>query len=979
MEFYQLQTISCYDIGKSSIKLDEYCCRLEKLGYKGGGISDFKNLMAFPYLNNAFKNSSLKPIFSTIFPLKVNDYSFYVDLVILNETGYLNLIKLYNLQKDNYVFDDLNKYKDGLACILKTEDDNFKNIDFLNSNVQTFLKLSQIYEEFYFGIEIYSELDSILIDVLRDFIKNHSYLSIAFPKIKYLDNKDGYKSFKILEAINNKTNLEDEDLQNPGPYFLLTKNVVEKIYLEDEIKNIETLVNKIDFKFIQKRGGLLEFENIDSKEELHKLAFNGLKQKIGENPDSKYLDRLNYELEIIDKMHFNDYFLIVGDYVNYFRNNGVKIGPGRGSACGCLVAFCLNITLIDPIKYNLYFERFLNPLRKGMPDIDVDIEDTKRDEVINYLKNKYGQTKVGLILTFSNLQMKAAIRRIGMVFNNIPSKRIDLISNTISKKCKTFEEEIKTNNRFRKLCEDSYYLDIINKAKLIMEYPLTTSIHASGVIVSKDNLSNLVPLNNGNINTCLYEFETLEEMGFLKLDVLGLSNLTFLHDIENLIISHSKKLEDPYLNLEDKKTYEVLNRLDVVDIFQLDSFSAKNILEQIKVNSINDLALVLALNRPGPIKNVPIFAKRKNQHVEYKSFNKSLDEILKSTYGILIYQEQIIEIAKKLALFDASKADQFRKAVSKKDSLKMHLLKDEFINGCIKNNISELDANKIFDLIQEFANYGFNKSHAVAYSFISYALAYYKANYKEEFYQVSLNKTSLPSQKFNNIYKELYKLNIDVVNPDINISSNGVIFLSNKYYLGFDFINKLNKEVGNTIVKNRKENGKFKSLEDFLSRIDLENLSNVEMVNFINSGVLDTFKYSRKSLLDNINQIQLSYKFNIDKSNNMLPCIKEEDNKFDYQDYLGEIDAIGVNFSMNIANLIAGKKKYHTLFIVSKKPIIYENRTCLFLAYKFGEINIYYQGKLTDLNLGDVVSIDNLSSNNYYKDQIILFKEKVKK
>lgn len=976
MEFYQLQTISCYDIGKSSIKLDEYVSRLEKLGYKGGGISDFKNLLAFPYLDKTTKNSSLKPIYSSIFPLKFNEYTFYLDLIILNEEGYLNLVKLYNLNKDNYLIEDLMRFNNGIACILKTEDDNFKNKDFLNNNVHLFLKLSQIYSNFYFGIEIYSYTDSKLIDTLREFINNHSYLGLAFPRVNYLDNNNGFKSFKILEAISNKTNLEEEDLNNPGPYFLLSKNALESIYLPDEIKNVEELVNIIDFKFMKKRGGLLEFNKIDSKKELSELSFKGLKQKLGDNPPLKYVERLNYELDIISKMNFCNYFLIVSDYVNHFRNSGVKIGPGRGSVCGSLVAFCLNITFVDPIKYNLYFERFLNPLRKGMPDIDVDVEDCKREEVINYLKNKYGDTKVGLILTFSNLQLKAALLRVGQVFNNIPKKRIELVSKSLSKKYKTFEEEFKYNPKFNNLCKDSYYLDIVKKAKLIMEYPLTMSIHASGVIVSKDNLFDLVPIKIGQINTCLYEFSTLEEMGFLKLDVLGLSNLTFLHDIENLILANSKKLVNPYSNLEDKKTYDVLNKLEVVDIFQLDSYSSKNVLSQIKVNSINDLALVLALNRPGPIKNVSTFAKRKNENAQYKSINPKLDEILKSTYGILVYQEQIIEIAKKIALFSPSKADQFRKAVSKKDSLKMEELKQEFILGCLKNNLSKIEATNIFNLIEEFANYGFNKSHAVAYSFISYALAFYKANYMQEFYQVSLNKTSLPSLKFNSIYKELYNLKIDVVNPDINISNLGVRFLNNKYYLGLEFINNLNKETSINIVNNRNQNGEFKSLEDFLSRIDLEKMTVTEISNFINSGVLDRFNYSRKSLLENVNEIQLSYKFNISKSNSLLPYIKQKEKGFDYKDYINEINAIGVNLSMNISNLLEGKRKYNTLFIVSKKPIIYENRTYLSLVYKFGEMNLYYHQKLTDLNIGDLVSITNLSANNYNKDNIILFKEK---
>ena len=980
MDFYQLQTVSCYDFGKSSIKLDEYLSRLIKYGYKGGGISDFNNLTSFPYLDKAFKKSNLKPIFSSIFKVKINEYYFLLDLIVLNEQGYINIVKLYNLHKDEYSLQDLINYKTGLACVIKTEDDNFKNIMFLEEYSFVFNDLSKVYEDFYFGIEIYSDLDSKLIDTLRDFILSRGYKSIAFPKVAYLDKDKGFKAYKILNAITNKTKINQDDLLKPGPFFLLTTNVVSKIYLEKEILSIQDIVNKISFDFIKTRGGLLEFKDIDSKKELYDLSIKGLKNKLGDNIPSLYLSRLNYELDIIDKMHFNSYFLIVGDYVNYFRSTGTKIGPGRGSCVGSLVAYSLNITLIDPLKYDLLFERFLNLLRQGMPDIDIDVEPNKREEIFNYFKNKYGDDKVSLILTFSNLKAKSSLRRIGEVFLDIPSQRVDSLSKLISKKEEdmSFNEILKSNSRFNLKCKDSYYQQLVKLANLILNYPINTSIHASGVIISKDSLFDLVPTKIGSINTSLYEYETLEEMGFLKLDVLALNNLTFIHDIENLIIKHNKKLVDPYSNLNDKKTYEVLNNLDVVDIFQLDTYSGKDVLNKIKVNSINDLSLVLALNRPGPAKNVPLFAKRKNEHAQYKLISPILEDILKPTYGILVYQEQIIQIATKLALFSPSDADQFRKAVSKKNAQKLISLKQGFINGCVKNNIDEKDANNIFNLIEEFASYGFNKSHSIAYSFISYALAYYKANYIEEFYQVSLNNTSIPSSKFISIYQELKRRSIDIVNPSINVSNLECTYFNNEFYLGFNYIQGFDKTISQTIIENRNKNGKYKSLVDFLSRIDLEKLSNIQMTNFINSGALDEFNYSRDSLLENIHNIQLSFKFNVEKSLNMLPEISLKDDKYTTLDYINEVNSIGVNLTMHISNMIVGERKYSNLFIISNKPIIYENRTKLELVSKFGIEVIYYPSILNDLKLGDIVSINNIKSSYYNSEPIKINKEKRK-
>ena len=413
----------------------------------------------------------------------------------------------------------------------------------------------------------------------------------------YLDNSSFYRSYKILEAIINKANISNDEYESfdkSGPFFLLSKKVLESIYTLEEISNQEKLVSSIHFDFNSKRGELIRFTSINAKDELKRLAYEGLKNKLNEL-DERYVARLEYELKIINQMNFNDYFLLVADYVNYFRKAGVKIGPGRGSCVGSLVAYALDIVQIDPIKYNLYFERFLNPSRHGLPDIDIDVEDDKRNDVITYLKNKYGANKVGLILTYSTLQLKAAIRRIGMVFNQIPPSRINLLVNSLPNKPIKLEEELANNYRFKKLIQDPYFASILDKAKLILDYPISFSTHASGVIISSDDLFNKVPVSISNINIINYEFKFLEDMGYLKLDVLGLSNLTFIKQIEHLIELDDKKLVNPYLDLENKKTYEILNKLLVIDIFQLESAGIQQVISQIKPNNILDNLLIALL------------------------------------------------------------------------------------------------------------------------------------------------------------------------------------------------------------------------------------------------------------------------------------------------------------------------------------------------------------------------------------------------
>lgn len=980
MNFYQLQTVTSFQFGKSSVKVDDYFSKLVKLDYQGGGVSDFNSLLSFPYLYQASKKYNLKPIFSSVIKINIRDIYLDICLVILNETGYRNLVYLNNYAKEIYQVDDLINHLDGLACILKTEDERFKQIDFLNRNNLAFNDLSKMFDIFFFGIEIYSKQDQVNVVNLRDFISNHSYLSLAFNKVCYLDNSSFYRSYKILEAIINKANISNDEYDSfdkSGPFFLLSKKVLESIYTLEEISNQEKLVSSIHFDFNSKRGELIRFTSINAKDELKRLAYEGLKNKLNEL-DERYVARLEYELKIINQMNFNDYFLLVADYVNYFRKAGVKIGPGRGSCVGSLVAYALDIVQIDPIKYNLYFERFLNPSRHGLPDIDIDVEDDKRNDVITYLKNKYGANKVGLILTYSTLQLKAAIRRIGMVFNQIPPSRINLLVNSLPNKPIKLEEELANNYRFKKLIQDPYFASILDKAKLILDYPISFSTHASGVIISSDDLFNKVPVSISNINIINYEFKFLEDMGYLKLDVLGLSNLTFIKQIEHLIELDDKKLVNPYLDLENKKTYEILNKLLVIDIFQLESAGIQQVISQIKPNNILDIAVILALYRPGPKKNVPIYASRKNNKISYKLITPKLLPILESTYGILIYQEQILEIAKQIAGFSPEKADIFRVVVSKKQLDKMHQLKQEFVQGCIKySQLTSLQAEQIFAEIEEFANYGFNKSHAIAYSFITYTLLYYKANYPEEFYKVSLDKASLGEAKFRMICHELMEFSYDVKNPDINISNFETRFLNGHFYLGFSKIRSFSSKLADQILAERDKNGEFKSLSDFVFRVNIGEFSSVELTNLINSGCLDCFNYPRSELDKQIQNLEMAHKFSTSYNEDFLPVIENKYKPFTIDDFINEYLSLGVSLSYKLADFIQGERTYPNLFIVLDNPQYFEEQTRLTLISKYGKEVIYFP-QVIQLKKGDIISINKLRPVKYIDEPMKIKKERKK-
>jgi len=967
MNYYQLQTISCYQFGDSSVKVDEYFKYLNKFNYRGGAINDLNCVYSYPYIETYSSKFDIKGIYSLNIKVRNNDDVFMVCLFILNEKGYLNLISLLNKSKEFYTLEDLKENSEGLAIVLKSEDDKMKEKKFLQENVPFFYSLNKIFKDMYFGIEIYSKEEAENINNLRKFADKYSYNCIVFNKVCYLNSKNSYKSYKILNCIHNKLTIDDEsELDKSGPFFLLTTNVLSKLYLEKEILNQEDLVSKIDFTFTKIRGHLIKISK-NADEELHDLAYDGLNKKIN-NPSQTYIQRLESELNIIKTMGFSDYFLLVNDYVNHFRNLNMKIGPGRGSACGCLVAYCLNITLIDPIKYNLYFERFLNTSRKGLPDIDIDFPDDQRQEVIFYIAKKYSKNNVSNIITFSSLKLKGALKRIGMVFSNINSNTIQTLSNSISiKMADTFEQEIASNSKLSKLISDPYFLEIINKAKLILDYPLNTSIHASGIIVSNDSLFNLVPLKQDEINCSLYEYQFLEKQGFLKLDILGLTNLSFIREIESYILNSKKQLINPYDNLNDTKAYRILNCLLCNDIFQLESPGIKQAIKQVKPKSIQDIAAILALYRPGPMQNISTYAQRKNSNIKFTSNIPVLDEILKDTYGILIYQEQIIEIAKKIALFDGTKADMFRKVVSKKDVTKMHELKNDFINGCLKTVKDVNIANKIYDLIEKFADYGFNKSHAVAYSYITYQLLFYKANYTQEFYLASLNNLTLGSLKFIKIYNELKFFRLSINGPSINLSSENVTYINNAYYVGFNSIKGISKDFIQKLLSER-EKGKFASISDFLYRVDLSLLSKNELINFVNSGVLDCFNYSNQSLIDQINNIQMAYKFNTNYDESMLPVIDKK-GKFQIDDFINQINSLGVCLSYNLYEYVKNPK-YKRLYVIYDTPLSYHGKTKLVVASNL-EIKTFYVINCPVLEKKDIVSIDDSSSNILINKEVL--------
>lgn len=962
---YQLFTISSFEFYKSSVSVKDYANRAKKLGYSGIGICD-NNIYSYPYLSDECEKNSLKPLFGYRFFIKnSSQIPFEAILYIKNETGYLSLCKILASKKDIFSIDSL-KECDGLILIL-TIDSNFFDEKYLKSHGKDFLSYQKVFKnDFYFGISLYSNEDKENAINLYDFLNDFNYQSIALPKVEYIKKDDAYKK-SLLENAKNVSADSIVELEETGPYFLLSENALTNIYREEDIKRLDELVSKIDFTFFKERGSLIHFENED--DELKKEAYEGLKKRFQNNLNQKYIERLEYELKIIKQMRFSSYFLIVSDYVKYAKSLNIKVGPGRGSAASSLVSFSLFITEVDPIRFDLTFERFLNPDRVSMPDIDIDFEDERRDEVVKYLTIKYGEDKVSDIVTFSKLKPKSSINLIGPVLNINPN-RLKKITSSISDKASDFKSALSDEykgNSLKELLKDPYYKDIVKKAEGILSLPINTSIHAPGVIISSNPIHLSCPRKSGTTGTVLFEYPTMERLGFLKVDILSLSNLTFIKHIEEDIIKDNLSLPNIYNDLENPAVYKTLCDEKLSEIFQLDtSYGMKKTIRSIKPSCFNELNSAIALFRPGPEAYIESFANRKHGREKITYIDERLKPILDETYGIMVYQEQIMKVLQVVANFSLSEADLFRRAISKKQVEKMNLYKSKFIKGCNDNGISFENAEKIFLDIEKFAQYGYNKAHTISYSLITYTLLYYKTLYPIQFYKNALKNESFSSKKMDLIIEELTSIGYVVKNPNINISlKDEFLFKDKMIYLPLKFIQG-NESLIESIIKNRNERN-YTSFYDFIYRNkDVLTDRDARLINsIIDSGALDKFSKSRLAMKENYITYLEFAKYNLAESSIPSLC----DNGEDIGEMLSlEKLALGKILSVKL-NRIFYKSNYHTYIVTdtSMKEMystvtIDDEKSQYKIRIKDNNINKYdfilVQGQLPYLSKGIIENLE---------------------
>lgn len=767
--------------------------------------------------------------------------------------GSLNIKSDYSLLKSLIKINDLIEYaKKNNINVLSLCDNNLcGSLEFYNAckqnNIKCIIGLEYIYEnkKIYLFAKNYNGFKNLLLISrygLKDYediilindkpIYNFEFYDINklyFKEIRSLD-KENEPALKYLEAIDKNEKIEN--IPN-------IENVTFEI-IQDKI--IEQIINKINLNLDHKEE-ILKYSNEDSYKLLKQKIVEGTKIKFGETVPKIYLDRLKYELEIINKMGFCDYFLIVHDYVKYAKDQKILVGPGRGSAAGSLISYVLDITEIDPIKYNLLFERFLNIERVTMPDIDIDFEFDRREEVINYCKNKYGNNKVANIIAFGTLKSRAVIRDLARV--------MELDVNDLNKNINP-NLLLKDNYESIKKYLTTYELKKLYKLGLLLEgLKRNITMHAAGIVMSNNDLAQSVPMVlNGESYIAGYTPEYLEQIGLLKMDFLGLKNLSILRDS----IKKVREIDDTFdiekIPLNDQKTLDIFKNGNTLGIFQFESSGMINFLKRLDVNSFDDIVVANALFRPGPANNIDLYINYKKGKIKPNYYDERLKNILSPTYGVMIYQEQIMLIASKMAGYTLGEADILRRAMSKKKESVMEKNYAKFIEGALKNGYSLETSKKVFEDIKKFAQYGFNKSHSVAYAYLAYQMAYIKAHYKECFY-VSLLTYFNADEKINNYIYEARISGVNINKPNINISTNLYEVKDNKVYLPLTSIKGIGTGFVTNLIEERNKK-KFQNIFDFVKRVKT---NKTILESLISSGAFDSFEYNRRTLLSNIELI----------------------------------------------------------------------------------------------------------------------------
>ena len=826
MKYVPLYIKTDNSLQESLIKIEELIKKANEYNITALTITD-NNMYGVMDFYKMCKKNDIKPIVGLEVKYKDN----IIVLYCMNYKGYQNLIKLTTIISEKDIdIKDLEKYSSDLICIVP-----YQSLNIYNDIRGLYTYIYKSYK----NIEEYNNMSGNLI-----YMNETIYLNKEDSK--YINYWDSIKNGTTIDLSNN------DKLNN----YLMTYDEVKELYNLDNNEYIYDLCN-LDIPFNQNLMPIFNNpDNVDSYTYLKRICIDGMKNRFGSTINSKYQERLKYELDVINKMGFCDYFLIVYDIIKYAKDNNIIVGPGRGSAVGSLVAYSLNITDIDPLKYDLIFERFLNIERISMPDIDIDFENTKREEMIEYCISKYGEKSVAPIIAFSTMGARQVVRDIGRAMDidlsivdglcKLMDAKLSLKENYLNDKVKTY---ISRYDNLDKLYKIAYKFEGLKRQ---------VTIHAAGIVLSRYDLDEIIPLDrkHANFYTSGYDMTYLEEIGLLKIDFLAIKNLTMIHNIiDDINNKYNTSLTFDTIPFNDIKALKIFERADTLGIFQFESDGMIDFLRKLKPNTFNDICAAIALYRPGPMNSIPSYIRRKKGEEKIDYIDDRLKPVLSSTYGIMTYQEQIMQISTIMADYTLKEADILRKAMSKKKKELLLSEEKKFKERSLKNGYSESVVNKVYSMMLNFAEYGSNKSHSVGYSLVAYRMAYLKAHYPKIFISDILSYIMSDDNKCKKYIYECKKNNIDILKPDINLSYDKYVEEDNGIRYPLSSIKGVGITVSNIIIEERNNNGLFNNIFDFIKRCYGKAVNKKVIENLIYSDTFSSFEYNKATLINNLDAI----------------------------------------------------------------------------------------------------------------------------
>lgn len=930
-----LQNLSSFTLLESPTKVKDLAENAKKKGYSALALTDVNITYGLVNFYKAAKETGIKPLLGM--QLRINglvDQANKYDLIVIakDDQGYKNILRLSsavnllteNGEKENVLeLEELKKYLGHLVII--TPSNIHSELKMLQANnpkmganyIRTLKDSVPTSSSIYLGVYA-DQGQQEYINYLRSLATQFELLLTAVEDGQYLNRNEQFLR-RTLQAIKSNTHLENVEqlAKQAGSHYLKNSEELQVNYrkfgIEDALENAEKIGQICSAQITFQDPQLPKFKQNKfptSKEYLYSLVQNGLAKRFKGRIPEKYQARLDYELKVINEMGFDDYFLIVWDVMNFAHSVHITTGPGRGSAAGSLVSYALRITEVDPLEYNLLFERFLNPARQQMPDIDLDIPDNRRDEVIKYMFEKYGMNHAAQILTFGTLAAKQVLKDVCRVFglNKVETYRwLDAIPHAKGKI--TLAEAYQKSKELQLLVNTNAFSKILfATAEHLENLPRHYSIHAAGLVITDDSLAEIVGLQAGPLGIPVTQQTKLnvESLGLLKIDFLGLRNLTILGNIIAALKSEGVEIDPNQIPLNDQETLALFQRGDTDAVFQFESDGIKRVLEQLHPDSFEDIVAVNALYRPGPMNNIGHFINRKHGKEKVQYPDPSLKKILGPTYGVLVYQEQVMQTAQVLAGFSLGEADLLRRAMSKKNADVIQKEREKFIQGAVKLGRRKEIAEQVYDYIAQFANYGFNRSHAVAYSKITFWLAYFKVHYPGAFYLSLLNSNIGNRNKIAQYLMQAQEAGIKTLSPDIENSKADFSLENGKILVGLKAVRGLRSDLLKQILEIKRP---IKSMTDFLWKIDNNLLSADAIANLIKAGAFDRLAPNRNELLKINKDLVESVKMagsNLSLFETLEPKIEEEKMPTAAEKSAMEVEAMG--FSTGINPIIAVQK-----------------------------------------------------------------------